>query len=87
MADIFNNAQLTVSATRATDGSLGLFSNRALEPFPYIANGQSKTVRKSDIWNPFHSSGADRDGKLKDLYLRINTEHGIQDEPLLQRAW
>ena len=88
MAEIFSNAQLTISATRAKGGADGCFSIRSQEPFEFNHRGERRQIRDNpDIWSSFHTTARDRDGIVKDLFLRIKPRHGVQHDPLLKRAW
>ena len=87
MAQIFSNAQLTIAATRSIDGAGGCFSQRSSEPISINPPKGFTPVEDSRIWDPFMVKGLDRDGQQKTFCARISVPHGLENAPLLQRAW
>jgi hypothetical protein len=91
MAPIFSNSQLTLSASSGADGSKGLFSSRAKEPY-ILHSSDSRKISNPLLWMPHQLEGRDREDCLKTFTVRLKTPHGLyQDrrprEPLLKRAW
>jgi Heterokaryon incompatibility protein (HET) len=87
MAQIFSNAQLTISATRSANGAGGCFSTRSNEPFKFTHQDQILQLHDQSLWQPYQISAKDRDGFEKDFFLRLKPPHDITESPLLQRAW
>jgi hypothetical protein len=87
MAQIFSNAELTISATHARDGDGGCFSVRSQEPFKFNHRGHAEQRIHKDIWGVYQSTTRDRDGVIKNISMRIKSQHGLKESPLLQRAW
>jgi hypothetical protein len=91
MAAIYSNSQLTISASRAVDGSQGCFSSRLDEPY-VLHSHDSRVVQNRMLWTPLQLQGTDRDGCSKIFTIRLKTPHGLYQgrrpkEPLLKRAW
>ncbi|KAH7418629.1 heterokaryon incompatibility protein-domain-containing protein [Cadophora sp. MPI-SDFR-AT-0126] len=90
MAQVFADAQLTISASKSADGAGGCFSSRAQEPWTLHSSGRQ--VWNPMLWLPFHQEGRDREGGLKKFIVRLKIPHGLHQnrqpkEPLLKRAW
>jgi hypothetical protein len=91
MSHIFANSQLTIAASRATDGSEGCWSSRLKEPF-HLRCTNDREIRDPRLWQPYQIEGLDRDGSPKTFSVSLGFPHGIfrrkrPAEPLLKRAW
>ncbi|KAK0113949.1 hypothetical protein ONS96_014798 [Cadophora gregata f. sp. sojae] len=90
MAQVFAEAQLTISASKSADGSGGCFSSREQDPWTLHSSGRQ--VWNPMLWQPFHQEGRDREGCIKKFSARLKIPHGLHQnrqpkEPLLRRAW
>lgn len=54
MASVYGNAALTIAASRAADGSDGLFSDVSQKP--YITKGGRRRLNHPGQWEPFKIS-------------------------------
>jgi hypothetical protein len=91
MAQIFTDAQLTISASSSSDGAGGCFSSRLNEPYTLHSAGGQKILNPA-LWMPFKLQGRDREDCQKEFTVRLKIPHGLYQnrqpkEPLLKRAW
>jgi hypothetical protein len=91
MAQIFTDAQITISASSSSDGAGGLFSSRLNEPYTLHSMG-GKKIRNPALWMPYKLQGKDREDCQKEFTVRLKIPHGLYQnrqpkEPLLKRAW
>jgi hypothetical protein len=87
MSHIFSNAQLTIAASRSSEGSGGCFSHRVDDPLCIEDGREKRYIREKRIWEPYMLTGMDRDGIQKTFAVHAKIPHGLSDSPLLQRAW
>ncbi|KAL5323084.1 hypothetical protein ACEPPN_007612 [Leptodophora sp. 'Broadleaf-Isolate-01'] len=90
MAQVFADAQLTISASRSADGAGGCFSSRAQDSWTLHSTGRQ--IWNPMLWLPYHREGRDREGCVKKFTAKLKIPHGLHQnrqpkEPLLKRAW